>query len=51
MINAKASYRFERAMELAQASNGISGRGPLAGKDAVYAGCELEPIPLRAPEL
>jgi hypothetical protein len=24
--------------------------GPACGKDAVYAGCDLEPIPLRAPK-
>jgi hypothetical protein len=48
--NAKVSYFFERATSLAQGEQRNKWQGPAAGgKDAVYAGCELEPTTLRAP--
>jgi len=41
----KVSYSFERATELAQGEQRNKWQGPaVGGKDAVYAGCELEPM-------
>ena len=40
----KASYSSSAQRSWFKESNGINGRGPSqGGKDAVYAGCELEP--------
>jgi hypothetical protein len=48
--NAKVSYFFERATSLAQGEQRNKWQGPAAGgKDAVYAGCELEPTQWSAP--
>ena len=47
----KASYSSSAQRGWFKASNGINGRGPAAGgKDAVYAGCEIEPTERSATE-
>jgi hypothetical protein len=47
--SAKVQLPSQRGAQSAQARNGINGRGPPGGKDAVYAGSDLEPIAPRAP--
>ena len=46
--SAKVQLLSLRGVQSAQARNGINGRGPPRGKDAVYAGSDLEPIAPRA---
>jgi len=48
--SAKVSVTFLSAgRNRLKGRNGINGRGPPGGKDAVYAGSDLEPIAPRAP--
>ena len=45
MIKRQSQLLFERATELAQGEQRNKWQGPaVGGKDAVYAGCELEPM-------
>src|SRR5215831_8903544 len=45
----KFSYLLSAGCNRLKGGNGINGRGPLRGKDAVYAGSALEPVAPRAP--
>src|SRR5215472_15177229 len=42
--SAKVQLPSQRGAQSTQGRNGINGRGPFGGKDAVYAGSDLEPI-------